>query len=165
MEKVPCVYILAKASHSTLYTGVTSDLPGRVHLLDLTELPQTFPFLHLQLAQARFPKVVMSGVPDERLATVFTREARNHAVTVLPDALHEITGDADVERPVPRARHDIDVPGFHQRSMAGLPLKLQSGPGPLPAQGSGKGGSIPQDDVRQPVAVVLRRILDLLRCR
>src|SRR5690348_16563728 len=30
MEKVPCVYILAKASHSTLYTGVTSDLPGRV---------------------------------------------------------------------------------------------------------------------------------------
>jgi putative endonuclease len=30
MEKLPCVYILAKASHSTLYTGVTSDLPGRV---------------------------------------------------------------------------------------------------------------------------------------
>jgi putative endonuclease len=30
MEKEPCVYILAKASHSTLYTGVTSDLPGRV---------------------------------------------------------------------------------------------------------------------------------------
>ena len=30
IERVPCVYILAKASHSTLYTGVTSDLPGRV---------------------------------------------------------------------------------------------------------------------------------------
>ena len=30
MEKLPCVYILAKASHGTLYTGVTSDLPGRV---------------------------------------------------------------------------------------------------------------------------------------
>ena len=30
MEKLPSVYILAKASHSTLYTGVTSDLPGRV---------------------------------------------------------------------------------------------------------------------------------------
>jgi putative endonuclease len=30
MEKLPCVYILAKASHSTLYTGVTSDLPARV---------------------------------------------------------------------------------------------------------------------------------------
>lgn len=27
---MPCVYILAKASHSTLYTGVTSDLPARV---------------------------------------------------------------------------------------------------------------------------------------
>jgi putative endonuclease len=31
MEKLPCVYILAKASHSTLYTGVTSNLPGRIH--------------------------------------------------------------------------------------------------------------------------------------
>jgi putative endonuclease len=30
MEKLPCVYILARASHSTLYTGVTSDLLGRV---------------------------------------------------------------------------------------------------------------------------------------
>ena len=30
MERQPCVYILAGASHSTLYTGVTSDLPGRV---------------------------------------------------------------------------------------------------------------------------------------
>ena len=30
MELRPCVYILAKASHSTLYIGVTSDLPGRV---------------------------------------------------------------------------------------------------------------------------------------
>ena len=30
MERVPCVYILARALHSTLYTGVTSDLPGRV---------------------------------------------------------------------------------------------------------------------------------------
>jgi putative endonuclease len=26
----PCVYILARASHSTLYTGVTSNLLGRV---------------------------------------------------------------------------------------------------------------------------------------
>ena len=30
MEKLPCVYILARASHSTLYTGVTSDLPRRI---------------------------------------------------------------------------------------------------------------------------------------
>jgi hypothetical protein len=29
-DLLPCVYILAKASHSTLYTGVTSNLPGRV---------------------------------------------------------------------------------------------------------------------------------------
>jgi putative endonuclease len=29
-ERLPCVYILAKAYHSTLYTGVTSDLLGRV---------------------------------------------------------------------------------------------------------------------------------------
>ena len=31
MDRVPCVYLLARASHSTLYTGVTSDLLGRVH--------------------------------------------------------------------------------------------------------------------------------------
>ena len=30
MQKLPCVYILARASHSTLYTGVTSDLAARV---------------------------------------------------------------------------------------------------------------------------------------
>jgi len=27
----PCVYILASRRHGTLYTGVTSDLPGRLH--------------------------------------------------------------------------------------------------------------------------------------
>lgn len=30
MDRVPCVYLLARASHSTLYTGVTSDLQGRI---------------------------------------------------------------------------------------------------------------------------------------
>ena len=30
MERTPCVYILASGFHGTLYTGVTSDLPGRV---------------------------------------------------------------------------------------------------------------------------------------
>ena len=30
MERIPCVYILARASHSTFYTGVTSQLVGRV---------------------------------------------------------------------------------------------------------------------------------------
>ena len=31
MERQPCVYLLARASHSTLYTGVTSDLLARIH--------------------------------------------------------------------------------------------------------------------------------------
>jgi len=30
MEKVPCVYLLAAGSHSTFYTGVTSDLVARL---------------------------------------------------------------------------------------------------------------------------------------
>ena len=30
MERLPCVYLLAKASHSTFYTGVTSDLLARI---------------------------------------------------------------------------------------------------------------------------------------
>jgi putative endonuclease len=31
MDRDPCVYLLARASHSTLYTGVTSDLIQRIH--------------------------------------------------------------------------------------------------------------------------------------
>jgi len=31
MVRQPCVYLLARASHSTLYTGVTSDLLGRIY--------------------------------------------------------------------------------------------------------------------------------------
>ena len=30
MERAPCVYLLARASHSTLYAGVTSDLIQRI---------------------------------------------------------------------------------------------------------------------------------------
>lgn len=30
MDKLPCVYILASKQNGTLYTGVTSNLPGRV---------------------------------------------------------------------------------------------------------------------------------------
>lgn len=29
-ERLPCVYILASRMRGTLYTGVTSDLPGRI---------------------------------------------------------------------------------------------------------------------------------------
>ena len=29
MQRIPCVYLLASGFHGTLYTGVTSDLPGR----------------------------------------------------------------------------------------------------------------------------------------
>jgi putative endonuclease len=31
MTKAPCVYLLARSSHGTLYTGVTSDLIQRIH--------------------------------------------------------------------------------------------------------------------------------------
>ncbi len=31
MERQPCVYLLARASHSTLYTGVTSNLLQRIY--------------------------------------------------------------------------------------------------------------------------------------
>ncbi len=30
MDRLPCVYLLANGFHGTLYTGVTSNLPGRV---------------------------------------------------------------------------------------------------------------------------------------
>ena len=31
MNREPCVYLLARASHSTFYTGVTSNLVQRIH--------------------------------------------------------------------------------------------------------------------------------------
>jgi putative endonuclease len=31
VDRQPCVYLLARASHSTLYTGVSSNLPGRIY--------------------------------------------------------------------------------------------------------------------------------------
>ncbi|MEO6581515.1 MAG: GIY-YIG nuclease family protein [Sphingomicrobium sp.] len=31
MDREPCVYLLARASHSTFYTGVTSNLVKRIH--------------------------------------------------------------------------------------------------------------------------------------
>jgi putative endonuclease len=31
MERIPCVYVLASGFHGTLYTGVTSNLPGRTY--------------------------------------------------------------------------------------------------------------------------------------
>jgi putative endonuclease len=31
MDREPCVYLLARASHSTFYTGVTSNLLQRIH--------------------------------------------------------------------------------------------------------------------------------------
>ena len=39
MEKRPCVYLLAAGSHSTFYTGVTSNLPARIwqHRTEVTQ--------------------------------------------------------------------------------------------------------------------------------
>ncbi|MBE9550402.1 MAG: GIY-YIG nuclease family protein [Proteobacteria bacterium] len=31
MQKIPCVYIMTNRSHGVLYTGVTSDVVGRVY--------------------------------------------------------------------------------------------------------------------------------------
>jgi putative endonuclease len=31
MERRPCVYIMASGRHGTIYTGVTSNLMGRIH--------------------------------------------------------------------------------------------------------------------------------------
>lgn len=31
MERIPCVYLLASGFHGTHYTGVTSNLPGRMY--------------------------------------------------------------------------------------------------------------------------------------
>src|SRR5690349_1469095 len=41
-------------------------LPVGIQLLDLTELPDALPFLHLQLTETSLLQVVMRFVPDEQ---------------------------------------------------------------------------------------------------
>src|SRR5205085_3966287 len=111
-------------------------LPFGIHLLDRAQLPEPLPLLHLQLAYARGLQIVMRFIPDEELASVLAREPRNRAVAMLPGAVREIGRDADVERAVAAACHNVDGTGLHGCSMTGLPVKLQSGSRPLPSQGN-----------------------------
>src|SRR6476659_9439089 len=48
-------------------------------------------------------------VPDERLDTVSLRETGNEVAAVLPNALDQIIGHADIDRAVPLVRQHIDV--------------------------------------------------------
>ena len=42
MEKGGCVYIMSNERHTTLYTGVTSDLPGRILEHKTSQYPKSF---------------------------------------------------------------------------------------------------------------------------
>ena len=83
--------------------------PVGVHRLDLAQFPRPLPLFHLPFAQPRAVEFVMRLVPDERLAAVAPREPVGDILAMLPCALDEVAGRADVDRPVAPARHDVDI--------------------------------------------------------
>ena len=68
MDRQPCVYILARASHGTLYTGVTSDLTGRIHQHREASTPG--------FAQRYGIRRLVWFEPHETMESAITREKR-----------------------------------------------------------------------------------------
>src|SRR5262249_39724378 len=90
--------------------------PMRVISFDQIDLPSPLPFLHLEFAQPRSVQVFIGLVPDEQLTAVLLGEACDQSVAMLVRTSREVAGDADIERPVALARHDVDAAGFRRSS-------------------------------------------------
>lgn len=69
----------------------------------------------------------MHLVPDEQFAAIPLRKTANETVAVLLRSFDEITGHADVQRPVAGAGHDVNVAVLHKGKTTGLSQKLQLG--------------------------------------
>jgi hypothetical protein len=70
--------------------------PARVYLLDELELPGAIPLLHLPFPNEGGFANLMQLVPDERRHGVLACEAGNRASLMLPHALLNVVGHADV---------------------------------------------------------------------
>ena len=86
--------------------------PMRIGLLDQAELPQAFPLLELLLTADRVTDVMERFVEDQPVHAMPPREARAQRGPVATDPLHQVAGDADVERTVALAAHNVDVVGL-----------------------------------------------------
>jgi hypothetical protein len=87
--------------------------PLGIHSLNLAELRLPLPFFQLRLTKTRVLNVFMSLEPDEKLAVVFAGEAGHEPFSMLPRALGQFTGYANVERSIAPTGHDVDITGLH----------------------------------------------------
>lgn len=72
-------------------------IPIGIGLLDQPDLPGALPFLELLFAADGVFGAAMFFIPDETMDAVSPGEAFCHALAMLPDALGEAAGDADIE--------------------------------------------------------------------
>src|SRR5262249_40514480 len=98
--------------------------PLRVGLFDEREFPGASPLLDVFLSRDGGAHLGMLLIPDENFAAVFLRESIDLAFSVLMCALNEIASDAEIDRAVASARHDVDSDEFEMRHRSTLARNL-----------------------------------------
>ena len=83
-------------------------VPIRVFLLDERDFPRAPPLLQLFLRGYRFEHRRETLAPDQRVHAVLFGEAVDYPGFVLGYPLRQVRRDADVKRPVPFAREDVE---------------------------------------------------------
>src|SRR6185312_9129734 len=83
-------------------------VPLGVHGIDQRGFPRAPPVLHGVLALDGRPDRVVDLKPDEIVELVARGEAADDLVLVLPYALRQVGGDADIDRAIAAAGHDVD---------------------------------------------------------
>ena len=81
--------------------------PVRIGFFDQTQLPRTPPFLDLFFAGYRSFHGIVKFVVHQHGDVVFVRESRCQMFAVLPCALHQVAGNADVQGSIPVACEDV----------------------------------------------------------
>lgn len=82
-------------------------------LFDEGDFPSSLPIFQLLFACNCGIDIRCFFEVDEAVHLIFGSETGNGIVFVLGYPMHEIIGDADIERAVTFARKDIDIIGFH----------------------------------------------------
>src|SRR5258706_526584 len=86
--------------------------PIGVRLLNQVQLPTPLPFFQPRLAINCIADIAKLLRMDQHLHIISFREAWNHSFPVLPNAAHQVTGYAYIERSILRAGENVDVAGF-----------------------------------------------------
>jgi hypothetical protein len=71
----------------------------------------------IPLALTRWADTVMRLSVNEKFYLITLRETLHEAFFMFMDAPHQIIGHTNIKRPIPPARHDVNVIG-HERSIA-----------------------------------------------